>query len=355
LDLGTLPEGSFENIANAVNNRGQVVGLAVNTTPDSFSFFGLPTQTRAFLWQNGAMQDLGTLGGPDAIGGLINDAGEITGPSYLPIDPATGAPSAVHPFFWKNGSMIDIGSLGGTDSEPTAMNERGEVVGLSTLAGDATSHPFLWRRGKLTDLGTLGGNNGTTNWINNQGDIAGKADLAGPAPQLHDAVLWRKGKMIDLGVVAGDACSNAYYVNTRGQVVGTSENLDLCLIPTGQHAFLWEKGGPMQDLNTLIPPGADLELTFAVAINDRGEIAGFGVPPGCAPADIDFCGHAYILTPCVEERTCTNETLGDAGIFAAAPLRTNSIRANSLIPTQSLKSPLHLKLRLPGQRRVPSD
>jgi hypothetical protein len=39
LDLGTLPEGSFENIANAVNNRGQVVGLAVNTTPDPFSFF----------------------------------------------------------------------------------------------------------------------------------------------------------------------------------------------------------------------------------------------------------------------------------------------------------------------------
>jgi probable HAF family extracellular repeat protein len=355
VDLGTLPEGGFQSIANAVNNRGQVVGLAVNTTPDLFSFVGLPSQTRAFLWQNGVMQDLGTLGGPDAIAGLINDQGEITGPSYLPIDPATGAPAAVHPFFWKNGTMIDIGSLGGTDSEPTSMNARGEVVGYSTLAGDATSHPFLWRRGKLRDLGTLGGNSGTTNWINDQGDIAGKADLAGAAPQLHDAVLWRNGKMVDLGVLPGDSCSNAYYVNSRGQVVGTSENLDLCLIPTGQRAFLWEKGGPMVDLNTLIPPGADLDLTFAVSINDRGEIAGFGVPAGCAPQDYESCGHAYILMPCVEERECTNEALGNAGPFADTPLRANSARPVSLTPTLSLKSPFHQKVHFPGQRAVPSD
>jgi probable HAF family extracellular repeat protein len=354
MDLGTLP-GGYQSIANALNNRGQVIGIATNDTPDPLALLGAPTQTRAFLWQNGVMQDLGTLGGPDAIANLINDQGEITGPSFLAIDPATGFPSAVHPFFWKNGHMSDIGSLGGTDSEPKAMNARGEVVGYSTLPGDSTQHPFHWKRGKLTDLGTLGGNSGDVNWINDEGDIAGKADLPGPAPQLHDAVLWRNGKAIDLGVVPGDACANAYYVNSRGQVVGTSENFDLCRVPTGQHAFLWEKGGPMQDLNALIPPGAELSLTFAVAINEQGEIAGFGVPPGCAPGDIEFCGHAYILMPCVEEQECTIETLGDAGVFAGAPLRANSVQAKSFTPSQNNKSPLHLKLHLPGQRRVPSD
>jgi hypothetical protein len=43
------------------------------------------------------------------------------------------------------------------------------------------------------------------------------------------------------------------------------------------------------DLNTLIPPGASLDLTYAVAINDKGEIAGFGVPPGCAAQDHPDC------------------------------------------------------------------
>jgi probable HAF family extracellular repeat protein len=65
-DLGTLPAGGYESIGNAVNSRGQVVGLATNTIPDNFSLFG-PTQSRAFLWQDGVMQDLGTLGGTDAL------------------------------------------------------------------------------------------------------------------------------------------------------------------------------------------------------------------------------------------------------------------------------------------------
>ncbi len=356
VDLGTLPEGGFQSIANAVNNHREVVGLATNTTPDPFSFVGVPTQTRAFLWQNGVMQDLGTLGGPDAIAGFINDRGEITGPSYLPIDPVTGTPSAVHPFFWKDGHMIDIGSLGGTDSEPTAMNARGEVVGYSTLAGDSTLHPFLWRKGRLTDLGTLGGDTGLTNWINDAGDIVGKTDLAGPlSPQDHHAVLWTHGVIKDLGTLTGDSSSNAYFVNDRGQVVGTSEDRAHMLIGVGEHAFLWEDGGPMVDLNSLIPAGSSLQLTYAVAINDQGEIAGFGVPPGCAPQDYEFCGHAYILMPCDERAECANHTLGITEAVISVPLRPDSVRPNSPSLTPSLKNPLPRKIHFPGQRRASSD
>jgi probable HAF family extracellular repeat protein len=310
VDLGTL-EGGYETVGLSVNNSAQVTGFALNTTSDPFCLFApgfCNTQTRAFLWRNGEMQDLGTLGGPDAIGFYLNEHSQVTGYSYINSTPnsvtdACGAniPTA-DPFLWQKGKgMTDLGTLGGTCGIPAAINNRGQVVGLSDLAGDTTFHPFLWDRNgrpKLKDLGTLGGNNGQTSWINDAGEVVGKADL--PGSKTHDAFLWNHGVMTDLGTLTGDSCSNAYYVNSRGDVVGTSEDQTLCAIPTGEHAFLWEKGGPMVDLNTLILPNSSLELTFAFAINDRGEIVGTGLPNGCAPQDIEFCGHAYVLLPCDE-------------------------------------------------------
>lgn len=305
IDLGTL-EGGYESFMGSVNSKGQVAGLFMNAVPDPYNLDGpgfFPTQSRAFRWQNGVMQDLGTLGGTDAQAVFINERGQIVGNSYTnnTPNPTTGVPT-VDPFLWENGTMIDLGTLGGTSSIPLAFNNRGEVVGVSNTVGDTFSHPFLWtKHSGMRDLGTLGGNTGFVNWINDAGDIVGKADLPGPSPQDHDAVLWTKEVIHDLGTLPGDSCANAYYVNARGQVVGTSENRDLCLVPTGEHAFLWEHDGPMVDLNSLIAPGSSLQLTFAVAINDRGEIAGFGVPTGCRPQDVDFCGHAYVLIPCDED------------------------------------------------------
>jgi probable HAF family extracellular repeat protein len=333
-DLGTL-KGGYESIANAVNSRGQVVGFATNTIPDPFSFFPFPgaTQSRAFLWQKGTMQDLGTLGGPDANAVSINERGQIAGQSYINSTPnpvldtcggfGVNVPTE-DPFIWKNGEMTDLGTLGGTCGFATGQNDRGQVIGQSDLAGDLTFHPFLWDGGALRDLGTLGGDTGVANWINDAGDIAGKADLPGPPPQNHDAVLWRLGVMIDLGTLPGDSCSNAYRVNASGQVVGTSENRDLCTIPIGEHAFLWENGGPMMDLNSLIPAGSSLQLTFAVAINNRGEIAGFGVPAGCSPQDVESCGHAYVLIPCDESDASCQDSGSENAVLHTRPASRDS-------------------------------
>lgn len=51
----------------------------------------------------------------------------------------------------------------------------------------------------------------------------------------------------------------------------------------------------MVDLNTLIPPDSGLRLVETHAINDRGEIAGNGVPPGCVA--LGTCQHAFVLIP----------------------------------------------------------
>jgi probable HAF family extracellular repeat protein len=292
LDLDTLPGGSA-SVGVSVNNAGQVVGLSNNGVSDPFSIFGV--QIRTFFWQDGSLQDIGTLGGPDATSGPGCDnqgPGVIVGSSYTSFtpNPGSGIPTQ-DPFLWDNGTMTDLGNLGGTFSIGQCANNRGEVIGQSNLPGDKTSHAFLWRNGKMKDLGTLGGPNSEAIWINDAGDIAGSADL--PAKDIHDAVIWRHGHIKDLGTVAGDACSRGRAINSRGVVVGGSSDCVNFL-----HAFVWEAGGPMRDLNKLIRPGSGLQLTNAFNINDRGEILAKSFPIGTTPHDDADLGHLVLLVPC---------------------------------------------------------
>jgi probable HAF family extracellular repeat protein len=276
LDLGTL--GGNESIGIGMNDQGQVIGAASNTIPDPISFLGA-TQAHAFLWQDGRMQDLGTLGGPDSFGQYVNNRGQVAGFSY------TSSPPTMDPFLWDNGRMLDLGTLGGTSGQVNDLNNRGQVVGTSNLSGDMITHGFLWDRGVLTDLGTLGGDNASATWINDAGDVVGEADL--PGSQVHDAFLWKHGVMTDLGNLG--QTSFAYAINSEDQVVGHSKINDGTF-----RAILWENGGPMVDLNTLIAPGSGLQLTDAYSLNDRGEIAGNGLLPNGDQ-------HAYLLIPCDEK------------------------------------------------------
>jgi probable HAF family extracellular repeat protein len=281
LDLGTLP-GGHESLGIAINDRGQVAGFGNNGVPDPVSIFASnnwSTQTRSFVWQNGVMQDLGTLGGPDAVMATLNARGQIAGDSYTNAtsNPATGVPTT-HPFLWTNGHMKDLGTLGGTSSGTTWLNNRGEVVGQSNLAGDQIFHPFLWDGERLRDLGTLGGDFGAALRINDPGDIVGYTTT--PGDQTLHAFLWTQGMMSDLTGAGSSQCTFAEGINAREQVVGgTCGESD---------ALLWDDGR-QYDLNTLVAP-TDVHLTEAAWVSDRGEIAALGVLPNGNQ-------HVFLLKP----------------------------------------------------------
>jgi len=291
-DLGNIG-GGYNSFALGVNNRGEVVGQAYNTVPDANSIFGYGYQSRAFYWHNGVMQDLGTLGtGTDAMAVLINQRGHVVGWSYTNSAPSSACTNnspftlTTGTFIWdKKNGMKDIGGLGGTCTLAWDLNNYGQIVGASFLTGDSTIHPFVWNAATgITDLMDPADTGyGLAFAENAHGDVAGKACDS----LTCYAVLWRKSgghwQRIDLSTSTQSAASVS--VNSSDQVIGNF------VLSTGQYAFLSEDGGPIVDLNTLVPPNSGVLLVEAVQINDRGEIA-------IGTFDASGNNHAVLLVPC---------------------------------------------------------
>jgi probable HAF family extracellular repeat protein len=308
--LGGRGLGGANSVAFSVNDSLQVVGEAETATPDpnhedfcGFRASGLTASgiCLPFLWQDGRMIALPTLGGPNGVANQINDAGEVVGQAENSTpDYACPLPQVLQfkPTLWKNGKVQKLQTVGGDpDGVALAINRYGQAVGgsglctsyqLTTLINLFSLHALLWEKGKVTDLGSLGGTGyGGGNLalaLNDLGQVVGNADL--PGDVANHAFLWTKGKpMQDLGTLSGDAISAGLGINNSGRVVGVS--LDANFNP---RAFVWQNG-VMTDLNTLIPTNSTLYLLLACSINSEGQIVGFAVDTLSGET------HGYIATP----------------------------------------------------------
>jgi probable HAF family extracellular repeat protein len=203
---------------------------------------------------------------------------------------------------------------------------------------ETSTHPFLWNSGALTDLGTFGGDNGRAIRLNDAGEVVGEADL--PGSENHHAFLWRNGIMTDLGTLG--STSFAEWVNSKSQVVGRSRIGD----PTSdlQHAFLWNRGGPMIDLNTIVPLGSDLTLIDATMINERGEIAAQAMLPNGDQ-------RAILLIPCGEgTEGCEDAAEGRVAAtqLTPAPLTPNRARLMPNGNASAWRTRLARRYHIPG-------
>jgi probable HAF family extracellular repeat protein len=130
-DLGDFPvTGSSE--AHAINATGTVVGYAAVTEE----------VTRAVLWNDGMMTDLGTLGGLNSFAHGINDQAQVVGESAY-----HSGKNSVHAFLWQNGVMTDLNRLlahgsGWTLTSATAISHDGRIVGTGTTP-DGLMHAYL--------------------------------------------------------------------------------------------------------------------------------------------------------------------------------------------------------------------
>ncbi len=206
----------------------------------------------AFLYNQGTMTDLGTLGGDSSF------AYGVSGSTVVGYSNTNGS-QGQEAFVYQNGIMTGLGDLGGGVSEARAVSKAG-IVGYSTTAA-GYNHAFLYRNGQMTDIGTLGGNYSYAYGISDTGEIVGESTTAGD--QFTHAFSWQNGVFTDLGVLPGGDTSEAYAVNNTGLVTG------LAYLPGDYyyHAFLYQNG-TMNDLGALI------QWSYGTAINDAGQVVG---------------------------------------------------------------------------------
>jgi probable HAF family extracellular repeat protein len=306
LDIGKRAFSGPNSGAIGVNVWGQVAGQAesseIDPNNENFCAYFTGFKCLPFLWQRGVMTQLPLLGGNNGTVAPPNNRGEVPGVAETGTrDP--GCPSAVavngtgpqvldfEPVVWepKRGQIRKLRTLpGDTVGIAAWINDNGQAVGTTGSCADTLVPPFevgphavLWDKdGSVHDLGNLGGTANTALLgvgnialaINNREQVTGVSALPGNV-NTH-AFLWTKEKgMQDLSTLPGDALSAGLGMNNLGDIVGASIDGDLA---TGNpRAVLWHNG-VIADLNALVP-NSPMYLLTAFAINDVGQIVGFGV------------------------------------------------------------------------------
>ena len=166
INLGNLPGGTGGS-AYGINDSGQIVGVTYGgpiaipgailtraslqavATPDSSGI----AADHAFMYSQGTMTDLGILPGAGTYAETwafaINAGGQIVGQATPP-----GSAVLYAAFLYGNGAMANLGSLGGLTASANGINNKLQAVGTFNTHPPYT-HGFLYDNGTMCDLNSL--------------------------------------------------------------------------------------------------------------------------------------------------------------------------------------------------------
>jgi len=224
---------------------------------------GFGTMFQPFVWVNGKVRILPTLGGTIGYGGQVNTENHIVGSTTLAGD------SNLHATMWAGKQVINLDQFGGISSSANLVNDLDQVAGIYDLDETSTHAYFLTSAG-WSDLGNLGGSYIYTFGLNDAGMVTGQSDISNipnpvfGIPPFHGYV-WQNGVLTDFGSVFGDDFNTTSFMNAAGQIIGSSD-LDNDLFA---HAILYDHG-TITDLSTL--PGD--EVSWGLGINNVGQMVG---------------------------------------------------------------------------------
>jgi probable HAF family extracellular repeat protein len=305
LGLGTLGGKNSSINWNGINDSAESVGMSETSVPDpngeDVCGFGTHLTCLPFLWQNGVMSALPTVGGNNGQASAINNRGQIAGYAENGVVDSTCPPGVTNnridlPVVWdKSKGKAQAQALPTIGSDPDGVaygiNNQGQAVGYSGTC-TAANYAVVWENGTATPLPDLGDPGAIAYAINSQGQIVGQAVNSDGTPL---AALWQNNTATSLGpLLPGDVASFATSINNRGQVVGSSFNSE----NSWSRGLIWQNGVTI-DLNTLFPASSHLFVISASNINNSGQIAGMAVD--MAGPHAGNIVHAFLATPADED------------------------------------------------------
>ncbi len=296
IDLGTLGGKNSWINWGGINDRGEAVGMAETSVPDpdgeDVCAFGTGLTCSPFLWRDGHMSALPTVGGNNGQASAINNRGEVAGFAETAVPDSScpaSAPSRIDsPVIWEDGKAQALPTVGSDpDGEAFGINDEGQAVGYSGTCTTAL-RAVLWENGAAHPLPDNG--HARSNFayaINNLGQIVGQ--VRSPDGTTVFAALWQHGALTNIGPLPEEFRAIATGINNRGQVVGSDFDSSL----NWSRGFIWQDG-VLTDLNTLFPADSNLFVISATKINERGQITGMAtVLSGPHAGDI----HSFLATP----------------------------------------------------------